>query len=129
MAAHRVGVCPVIDMDKPTMFRLHEQPGFEHWKHVSWYSQGIYIALYKFGRVRIPCTPENKNKMRSRLASVVNTRMTLTPDLCFSTHWDRDSQSMFGLIYKRETYEPSTVEESRRKVRCWWAEAHKGGEE
>tara|TARA_R100001443_G_scaffold74300_1_gene82092 strand:- start:9699 stop:10082 length:384 start_codon:yes stop_codon:yes gene_type:complete len=127
MAAHRVGVCPVIDMHKPTRFRLHEQPGFEHWKRVSWYSQGIFIALYKFGHVKIPCVLKDRNRMRSRLQNVVNNRIILDPGLGFMTHWDRDFQYIHGRIYKLETLKTVSLETARRK--CWWAEAHKGGEE
>jgi len=109
---------PTIDMDKPIKFNLHHCEDYGSWSWVSWYSQGIYIALYKFGRVRIPCTPESKTKMVSRIASVGRMRMGLDSrsGLCLKTHYDRDLGYAYGRICCKQTHETVSAEKGQGRV-------------
>ena len=90
---------PCLSGSHPAKFRLdfkYEEEMEERLASCSWMARGIFVALMEYSRVRVPCSPADKEIIRARIIGVVSRCIEMPGGLTMATHYCSHSKNLYA---------------------------------
>ena len=90
---------PCLSGTHPAKFRFdfkYEEELEERLRRFTWMARGIFVALMEYSRVRVPCSPADKEIIRARIIGVVSRCIEMPGGLTMATHYCSHSKNLYA---------------------------------